>query len=384
MRSVPVTSEQKRRAPYILLLSCSTGEGHNHAARAIAEELERRGIPYAAADPIAFRSKRASKLAASAYSRMIQKVPGTFNALYKMGNLYSSTGRRSPVYWANSLCARSLSAYIAQQGFSAVICTHLFAMEAMTAARQEGLCALPCFGVLTDYTCIPFTEETRLDGYFVPHADLTEELVGKGIPREHIFPTGIPVSGKFVRPADRGEARGRLALPAEKTVVLVMGGSAGCGHMGRLCRELSAYPGDWIVNVLVGRNREMEETLERQFGGSDRIRPVAFTEDVDLYMSAADVIITKPGGLTSTEAAVANVPLVHLLSYAACEVRNVEFFSARGMSVWAQDEAQAAAAAWELARDGERRARMIAAQRREINPQAAEDIVESVVSYSGE
>ena len=262
MRSVPVTSEQKRRAPLHSAAELQHGEGHNHAARPSQRSWSGGGIPYAAADPIAFRSKRASKLAALAYSRMIQKVPGTFNALYKMGNLYSSTGRRSPVYWANSLCARSLSAYIAQQGFSAVICTHLFAMEAMTAARQEGLCALPCFGVLTDYTCIPFTEETRLDGYFVPHADLTEELVvGKGIPQGAYFPHRD--SGqREICPAE-GSGRGARppGPPGGKDRGAGDGGGAGCGHMGRLCRELSAQSGDWIVNVLVGRNREMEETL---------------------------------------------------------------------------------------------------------------------------
>lgn len=364
--------------PNILLLSCGTGEGHNSAARAIAEALEQRGAACTMADPLALHGRRTGAWVAGAYTRMIQKAPGAFNLLYKAGDLVSSERRSSPVYYANSLGARDLAAYVEQNRFTAVVCTHLFAMETMTAARREGLCRLPCYGVLTDYTCIPFTEETRLDGYFIPHRDLIGELTGKGMARERLFATGIPVRRRFRRPITRQQAREALGIPQQQTVFLVMGGSAGCGHIPTLCSELEKQPGDWNAFVFVGRNRELQQTLEQQ-AGTGRVRAVPYTGQVDLYMRAADALITKPGGLTSTEAAVANVPLVHLLAYSACEEKNVEFFSARGMSVRAADGCQAAAEAWRLARDPQAAQAMRRAQQAGVNPDAAEEIAERVL-----
>ena len=150
--------------------------------------------------------------------------------------------------------------------------------------------------------------------------------------------------------------------------------------MTRICRELLQYPGEWLAGVMTGRNGELFQALTRQFSKGKKIRLIPYTDKVNLYMAAADVIITKPGGLSSTEAAVANVPLIHLLNYRACEKNNVEFFSSRGMSVWAKSAEDAASAAWKLLSDQEIKEKMLAAQRKYTNPWAAETIVESVVT----
>ena len=80
----------------------------------------------------------------------------------------------SPVYYANSKYAPGLREYIEGKGFDAVVSTHLFPMEALTAIRKKGGFNIPCYGVLTDYTCIPFFGETKLDGYFIPHEELRD------------------------------------------------------------------------------------------------------------------------------------------------------------------------------------------------------------------
>jgi processive 1,2-diacylglycerol beta-glucosyltransferase len=373
-------TEKELNDSNILLLTCGTGEGHNHATLAVAEELEQRRIPYAIENPLSLCSQRTGKLVDSIYNRMIQKSPRTFNFLYKAGSLYESTGRTSPVYWAIAHCADGLNAYICGQCFSAIICTHLFAMEAMAALRNNGLCTIPCYGLLTDYTCIPFVQESRLDGYFVPHSDMEIEMEGKGIPKDLIHATGIPISRKFIRYKDKAAARQNLGIPKDHLFLLIMGGGAGSGNPVPLCRELLKYPGRWQIGVMTGRNHDMMKMLKRQFSGERAIIPIPYTDGVDSYMAAADVLITKPGGLTSTEAAVVNIPLVHLLNYKACETGNAEFFSSRGMSVWAKDEKEAAAAAWKLTVNREERERMLAAQRHFIPRNAAEDIVESVMS----
>lgn len=162
--TIPSTSP----APGVLLLSCGTGEGHNSAASALGEALKAEGIPYEQKDPLSFGGSRAGERAASAYTLLIQRAPGAFNSLYKAGDKLSSPDRLSPVYYANARRAQRLADYLREKAFTQVICTHLFAMEAMTAVRREGLSTVPCYGVLTDYTCIPLRRKPGWTGTLSP------------------------------------------------------------------------------------------------------------------------------------------------------------------------------------------------------------------------
>lgn len=365
----------------ILILSCDTGEGHNSAAYAIAEACRKNNINYTLGDPLDFGGRKTGAIVSSSYNGMIKNAPAAFSVLYKAGDIYSSTGLTSPIYFANSLYADNLKAYIAKNRFSAVICTHLFAMEAMTAVRKKtGLC-VPCFGVLTDYTCVPFFVETRLDGYFIPHEDLRKEVADKGIPNELIYGAGIPIGERFSSRMEKTAARDYLGIPRSKAVFMVMGGGVGCGNIIALCDELLKQDGeDYVAYILVGRNRKLKERIDRRFGDDGRIRPVTFTKKVNLYMNAADVMISKAGGLSSTEAAVANIPLVHLLVYTACEAKNADFFASHEIAVCAGSVKSAVESAWELIRDKEKAERMRAMQRSCINPHAANDILKKVIS----
>ena len=364
----------------ILLLSCGTGEGHNSAAHAIAEQLTAKNIAYVLADPVSFGSEKAQKIVSASYNQMIKKIPGAFGAIYKMGDLYSSTKLTSPVYFANSLYADNLKSYLEENGFDAVICTHLFGMEAMTAVYNKTDCRTPCYGVLTDYTCVPFFAETKLSGYFIPHEDLRREMIEKGIPDERIFCTGIPVSQKFSHHTAKAAARNYLVIPHTRKVLLLMSGGIGCGHITELCDEvIRQMEGDYTAYVLVGRNTDLKEKVEERYKNADNIRAVTFTEKVDLYMNAADVMISKPGGLSSTEAAVANIPLVHMLAFSGCETKNAAFFASHGMSVRAKTAKAAVAAARELIFDREKAEEMCNKQRTGIPADAAEKIVERVI-----
>lgn len=359
----------------VLLLSCNTGEGHNSAAAAVAVELRKQGIAFETADPLAFKSERAKKTVAASYNNVIKNMPKIFSAVYKLGEAYSNAKLRSPIYYANSLYAEKLNAYITGQEFDCIICTHLFAMEALTAIRKKWGLTVPCYGVLTDYTCIPFFYETILDGYFIPHEELRGEMVEKGLPADRIYATGIPVDEKFSREMSREEARSYLEIPQDKPLVLLMGGGVGCGNMLELCRELLSQDEDSLIYVLVGRNSGLSEKINDAYGESGRVFPVAFTKEVNVYLKAADVMISKAGGLSSTEAAVANIPLVQLLVYTACEAKNADFFAGHGMSEKAGNARNAAALASELLHDKERAERMRLCQRGTINPKAAERIV---------
>ena len=161
--------------------------------------------------------------------------------------------------------------------------------------------------------------------------------------------------------------------------MLIMSGGVGCGNILELCDTLErCSSGDYLACVLTGHNASLKQSIDERFASAGRIKPVSFTKQVNLYMNAADVMLSKPGGLTSTEAAVANVPLVQMLTYAACEAKNIAFFTSHGLSIRAANEREAVSAMWRLTDDKQKAEKMRAMQRACINPNAADDIASKV------
>ncbi len=363
----------------ILLLTCGTGEGHNSAASAVAEALGAQGVETVRRDPISFAGEKAKKAVSGVYNQIIKKTPKMFGAIYKAGEAVDRVRFQSPVYYANTVYAKKLAAYILDEKFDAVVCTHLFAMEALTYIKKCGLLTVPSYGVLTDYTCIPFFEETRLDEYFIPHADLTAELCAKGMEKERLIPTGIPVSPRFTLHTEKHATREMLGLPQDKKIVLVMTGGVGCGNSGEICRALLAADKDLFICVLTGKNTEMYDDIRSSFEES-HVCAISFTDKVNLYMNACDVLITKPGGLSSTEAATANIPFVALITIPGCEEKNAAFFSSRGLCVTARSPLQAAKEAASLVADEEKCEAMKKCQRSVLPQNAAQTIVQRIVN----
>lgn len=360
-------------------MTCSTGEGHNSAAHALETALLNEGISCEIADPVSFQSERMKHAVSSVYNNIIKKTPSVFGAIYKLGDFYSSKKLPSPVYWANAQYADTLKAYILDNGFDTVVCTHLYGMEVMTAIRQDPNFTIPCYGVLTDYICIPFTDETHLDGYFVPNEDARQELISKGMPAEKVFSTGIPVNKAFSDHVDQMSARVQLDIPKDKKVFLVMTGGIGCENMMGLCDKLlRSLRSDGLIYVLVGKNENLKKTLDDKYRSTGQLQTISFTRQVPLYMAASDVLISKPGGLSSTEAAVANIPMVHVHAIPGCETYNAHFFSENGLSLYANNDKEAVTFANLLAYDEVEANRMRTMQRKFIPQNAAISIIKEM------
>jgi len=371
-----------------VLLTCSTGQGHNSAAQAVAQALEKRGVSCRTADALAFLGEKASGVITDAFVNIAVKTPRAFGFMYGVGEKLSeglADRVKSPVYLANALYAENLRQYLESNRIDLAVCPHLFPAEALTYLKKRGLPGTRCYFVSTDYTCIPFLEETALDGVFVPDESLIPSFCARGMERERLIPSGIPVMDKFRADTPRAQAREALSLPADVPVFLVMTGGEGCGNAVSLTSALLAgmEGRDCRVLVLPGRNEELRFELETAFSHDGRVRAEPFTTQVPLYMDACDVLLSKPGGISSTEAAVKNVPLVHTAPIPGCETLNAAFFSQRGMSILAPDEAQAAANAVRLAGDEGQKRRMLEAQRQYIRPDAADAICDEMMKDGG-
>ena len=164
-----------------------------------------------------------------------------------------------------------------------------------------------------------------------------------------------------------------------------MSGSMGFGSMSVFTALLVSQLQDGEqVAVICGTNRKMELVLKTQFKGRENIHIIGYTDRVGDYMDASDVVFTKPGGLTSTEAAVKRVALIHTSPIPGCESKNLDFFTSRGLSVSGAGMREQIEAGRSLAGDDAARARMIAAQCAHISPRAAAEIVALLLNECGQ
>lgn len=314
----------------VLIFSCGTGGGHNSACMAMEQELKARGHGVKTLNPYLLKGEKTAEAIDHAYINLVQKAPSAFGMVYRLGDAYRKLPVPSPVYHINKLMAPLLEKYLGENHFDAIITTHLFPAEIITIMKRDGIAVPATYFIATDYTCIPFTEETDCDHYIIPAEELIEEFASRGIPRERILPLGIPVGRQFREPVDREKARARLGLEAEKKYILIAGGSIGAGHIGQVVPLLLEHYDDSVrVIVICGSNHSLYRHLEQKYG--NRCIILEYTTEMAEYIHACDLFLSKPGGLSSTEAAVAGTSLIHITPIPGCETRNMEFFEARGM-----------------------------------------------------
>ena len=361
----------------VLILTCNTGGGHNAVAAALAESFRRLGVSSDTADGLSFISQKASRFVSKWHTRFYRRYPKLYKAGYMSAeNDAESNDRDNPVYRYMARGARRLDRAIQDGGYDAVVCVHVIPAMMMTELRrQHETGPVFCF-VATDYTCSPTVGGCTPDICVIPHKELAEEFVSCGIARETLLAAGIPVRAVFRERGDRAAARSELALPPEGRHIVLMSGSIGCGPMADIAAELEKRMerGDF-ASVLCGSNRQMLYALRRR--GFRRVEAVGFTNRVHRYMDSADVLVSKPGGISITEAGTRGTPLLLADMVGGCETRNQEFFHARGWAETCQPEDMADAALALLDRP-ERRQALVAQQHRDFDGLAADRVAQAV------
>ena len=370
----------------ILILSCNTGGGHNSAAIAIRDTLVDAGHDCTFLDLFSIGSQKLSGRVSKAYL-FSTKLSFLFRFCYWAGGKITRAGRRSPVYAANSLHADRLYQYLQANPCDVILMTHLFPAEQLTCLKHRGQLSIPTIAIGTDYTCIPFWEETDVDYYVLPHGDLAPEFVQRGMNPQTFLPFGIPVSPKVKQREEKLQARQRLAagllpgLEPEKPLLLIMSGSMGFGSSRQLVGELLQSGVDAEMCVVCGSNKKQEKRLRRRFKENERVHILGYTQQVPLLLHSADVVFTKPGGLTTTEVAVSRTPLVHTAPIPGCENANAAFFASRGMSVSAKEPEEQCRAGIHLLQDRDAAHRMRENQEKYIPGDANEKLLAFLESH---
>ena len=341
----------------VLILSSDNGGGHNAVARALKEVFEAHGDTCQVEDCLSFISKDVSRAIAKSHVFVYRHAPRLFASGYRHTQRHPKTfmEHHSGRQMLNLGC-RSLGRTLRTGGYGAAICTHVFASLMLTdACRKYGL-SMPTGVVETDYTASPGAHAGNLDWHFIPAESLREDLVRLGVDSSRIIATGIPVRGAFYNRGERGAARRALGLPERCHHLLMMGGSMGAGPVAELARAIIRDMGDdCAVSVVCGTNQALWNELTGLYGDHPRVRIHGYMECVAPLMESADLLLTKPGGITVTEAAVERLPMVLVNAVAGCEAHNLNFFTRIGGAVTARTPPAIAALCLDLLRDDARR-----------------------------
>lgn len=342
-----------------LILSCNTGGGHNSAAAAIKEYFDSKEIYSEIQDALAFDSRLKSDIISKGHIMLYKRAPGLFGAGYRFAEKHpSKPGNESLTYTIMKRGVEKLYQYLNENQFDAVLSTHVFACMLMTEVKKCYDMSIRSYFIATDYASYPGIEEVKADAFFIAHKYLIPDYMNYGVDENLLIPTGIPIKHAFYKSLSKEKAKDFLGLPKDKRVILLMCGSMGCGPVYRLGKMLlEKLPEDAKLVVVCGSNEKLVNKFEK-LSSDQNLRVIGFTNKMNIYMDACDVVMTKPGGLSSTESATKLLPMVLMNVVAGCETRNLEFFLNNEFAVSAETLEGLANEAIELLADEEKMERI--------------------------
>ncbi len=369
--------------PRIAVLHATAGSGHKTAAIALSNALAAQSpdAMVREVDTLLFTSRLYRTSYSQGYLHVSSKAPVIWSAVYALSEQQRIVRALAPGREAfDRLSLRRLLRVVDREKPDAIVCTHFLPVEALWPRRRAGKLPVPLYVVITDFTANPVWVYPHVDRYFVASDLVADELHELGVPRERIEVTGIPVDPRFAHTIGRDAARARFGLDPAGHVVLVMGGGSGVGPMAELSSRLVALGSQPQVVVVCGMNEKLRRSLEdTPAARAGKLKPIGFTHEVDALLEAADVVVSKAGGLTCSEALIKRTPLVVFRPTPGQEVRNTQYLESGGAAVHASTVEDVALTVERWLADPAARARVRENAGQLAHPNAAADIAARVL-----
>ena len=314
--------------PYrVLFLSAAVGAGHARAAEALESaflEAFSTRLKTKVIDSFRYTNPLLSKMVVNTYIEIIKITPAVYRYLYQRAEELDNSSEFNKLL--NKLLATKLKKLIIDFRPDIIICTHAFPCGVMSVLKNKTGIRIPIVGIITDFTVHNFWVHPNVDLYIVAADELKDHLVGKGIKPDNICVTGIPISPKFADKHDKLELREVLGLKPNLPTLMVMGGGLGFGPVGGIVKELSKISLPIQVIVIVGKNKTLRKKLEEIAGQLPfYLKVLGYVNNIHEIMEVSDLLITKPGGLTSSEALGKQLPMVIINPIPGQEEKNSDF-----------------------------------------------------------
>ncbi len=311
-----------------LLLSVKAGQGHNQCAKAITEALEERGFECQTLDTLEYINSILGKTIDKGYLLTTSKLKKAYSKFYRLAEKRDPDATHIFSLITNNIFAIKLKKYITEYAPDVIVCTHIFAAQMLAQIRNLDAVTV---GVVTDFTVHPFWEDANLDYYVTAAKQLDNQMVKKGLPLEQILPLGIPIQSKFGKKISKSDARAVLGIE-DKLTILVMSGSMGYGKIANTIAQLDKLQFDFQIISICGSNKRSKRNIDK-LKTNKKVYNYGYVNNVEVFMSAADCIITKPGGLTTSEALAKGLPIIALGAIPGQEERNLEFLLNNGAAM---------------------------------------------------
>ncbi len=374
-----------RTKPRVLLLSASSGAGHVRAAQALEKAFAARGdCSVEHIDAIHYVSKLFQRIYDKTYISMVRRAPEMMGVLYdRTDRPWRHLRRRLAL---DRLNTQPMIRMLKRVQPDLCVATHFLPAEILAWLIAKRKLSARHAIVVTDYDVHAMWLCRTVDRYYVAMEESAEYLERIGVPREKVRTTGIPVDPCFALPAERAAARRHLKLDPEARVILIAAGGYGIGPVEMLVQDLLHLQKPWQIVAIAGKAEKVRRKLEEMArsagnlpGGAPRLCPVGFTTEMDQYMAAADLLVGKAGGLTTSEALARGLPMALIEPIPGQEERNADHLLEAGAAIRCNN---LPAAAWKIAKllgDEERMTRMKEAARRMGRPHAAAAIAEDAL-----
>lgn len=320
----------------VLIISVKAGYGHHSTARAIIDYLKEKGVSCEMLDTFEYINPVLAESIDNGYMFSTKYIPEIYGKVYdKLDKREEKYDKLSMISVLSKLVSNKLKDFITEYNPDVIIGTHSYACMLMTYLKDKQIVTCPLIGIVTDFTVHPFWESTDLDYYVTADAMLENQMKKKGISVDKILPYGIPIRKSFSTKIPKEEARETLGIENKKTILLMMG-SMGFGNILKNLETIDDVDADFQILCICGSNEKMyREVKDRTW--KKNVVVYGFVDNVDVMMDAADFIITKPGGLTTSELLAKNLPAVIMNPIRGQEDRNTEFLVNNGAAIMVTD-----------------------------------------------
>ena len=339
----------------ILILSASTGGGHMRASKAIEGYMtqQNKDINVRIVDSLLYISPILNKTVTGGYVYLATKTPKLYGKLYDLTNKDHKFANF--VTRLNNIFANKLLPLIDDFRPDIIITTHPFPTEMVSRLKSKKEINIPLICIMTDYAPHKAWINDRVDAYIVANDDMVAKMIAEGVDSRCIYPYGIPVDEVFFEEKEKQLVIEELGLDKNLPTILMMAGSFGVSNVFDVYENIIDIDLDFQIILVTGKHQKLYNHFEEVIGNSPKkTKLIYFTDEINNFMQASDIIITKPGGLTVTEALACNIPMAVFDAIPGQEEENAEFLLKHNMAVRISDGNSCRAAIVELLRDSKK------------------------------
>ena len=369
-------------AQRILILSASVGAGHLRAAQAV-ELAARQLLPDASIeniDVLELTNAAFRRMYSKAYIDLVNHAPHVLGYMYDMLDRPSRSGKHRGDRLRLAFEKLNLSKFVdllCKRPPDLAINTHFLPASIIAHLRKERKCQFPHVTVTTDFEVHRMWVNQPCDHYFTATDDGAAGLAAWGVERDHITPTGIPIHPVFSEPKDRAALHGKHGTSGELPVVLQLAGGFGVGPIAQIHQAIIEVEQPMQLIVVTGRNAEAREQLAAMpRSPRHRVQVLGFTDQMDELMALANVVVSKPGGLTTSETLARGAAMLIVDPIPGQESRNSDFLLENGAAIKANSLPSVTYKLNRLLADPARLAQLRANALRLGRPRAAYDVVQ--------